>query len=51
LTTSEEVLFAINEGKLKPDEAFMQGKVKLKGNIMKAMKLREILSFKQKSKL
>uniref|UniRef100_A0A1I7W7D1 SCP2 domain-containing protein n=1 Tax=Heterorhabditis bacteriophora TaxID=37862 RepID=A0A1I7W7D1_HETBA len=28
---------------LKPDQAFMQGKMKLKGNIAKAMKLKNIL--------
>ncbi|KJH52077.1 SCP-2 sterol transfer family protein [Dictyocaulus viviparus] len=33
----------IAAGKLKPDQAFMQGKMKLKGNIAKAMKLRSIL--------
>uniref|UniRef100_A0A8R1DIG1 SCP2 domain-containing protein n=1 Tax=Caenorhabditis japonica TaxID=281687 RepID=A0A8R1DIG1_CAEJA len=34
---------SIAQGKLKPDQAFMQGKMKLKGNIAKAMKLRTIL--------
>ncbi|CAD6191402.1 unnamed protein product [Caenorhabditis auriculariae] len=35
--------FSIAQGKLKPDQAFMQGKMKLKGNISKAMKLKTIL--------
>ncbi|EYC23922.1 hypothetical protein Y032_0014g2217 [Ancylostoma ceylanicum] len=30
-------------GKMKPDQAFMQGKMKLKGNIAKAMKLKNLL--------
>jgi len=34
----------ISAGKLKADQAFMQGKMKIKGNIMKAMKLKEILN-------
>uniref|UniRef100_A0A915B7X0 Sterol carrier protein 2 n=4 Tax=Parascaris univalens TaxID=6257 RepID=A0A915B7X0_PARUN len=33
----------IASGKLKPDQAFMQGKMKLKGNLAKAMKLRSLL--------
>jgi putative sterol carrier protein len=33
----------ISAGKLKADQAFMQGKMKVKGNIMKAMKLKTIL--------
>ncbi|VDP06612.1 unnamed protein product [Heligmosomoides polygyrus] len=33
----------IAAGKLKPDQAFMQGKMKLKGNIAKAMKLKTLL--------
>ncbi|CAA88566.1 Non-specific lipid-transfer protein-like 1 [Caenorhabditis elegans] len=43
---------AIAAGKMKPDQAFMQGKMKLKGNIAKAMKLRTILDPKMlKAKL
>ncbi|KAK6735224.1 hypothetical protein RB195_018416 [Necator americanus] len=34
---------SIAAGKLKPDQAFMQGKMKLKGNIAKAMKLKTLL--------
>lgn len=42
----------ISAGKLKPDQAFMQGKMKIKGNIMKAMKLKTILDPSQlKAKL
>ncbi|CAI4227307.1 unnamed protein product [Auanema sp. JU1783] len=33
----------IAAGKMKPDQAFMQGKMKLKGNIAKAMKLKSLL--------
>ncbi|CAI5441467.1 unnamed protein product [Caenorhabditis angaria] len=43
---------SIASGKLKPDQAFMQGKMKLKGNVAKAMKLRTILDPKMlKAKL
>lgn len=43
---------AISQGKLKPDQAFMQGKMKIKGNLMMAMKLKAILDpSKLKSKL
>ncbi|CAB3404473.1 unnamed protein product [Caenorhabditis bovis] len=43
---------SIAAGKMKPDQAFMQGKMKLKGNIAKAMKLRTILDPKMlKAKL
>ncbi|KAI1693455.1 SCP-2 sterol transfer family domain-containing protein [Ditylenchus destructor] len=39
-------------GQLKPDQAFMQGKMKIKGNIVKAMKLKSILDpTKLKSRL
>ncbi|KAI1712543.1 SCP-2 sterol transfer family domain-containing protein [Ditylenchus destructor] len=39
-------------GQLKPDQAFMQGKMKIKGNIVKAMKLKNILDpTKLKSRL
>jgi sterol carrier protein 2 len=43
ITISDENMMAIAEGKLKPDQAFMSGKMKLKGNMGKAMKLREVL--------
>ncbi|CAD5214240.1 unnamed protein product [Bursaphelenchus xylophilus] len=42
----------ISQGKLKPDQAFMSGKMKIKGNIMMAMKLKAILDpSKLKAKL
>ncbi|KAI6238608.1 Sterol carrier protein 2 [Aphelenchoides fujianensis] len=44
LILSDDVFVAISTGKLKPDQAFMQGKMKIKGNIMKAMKLKDILN-------
>ncbi|CAJ0569357.1 unnamed protein product, partial [Mesorhabditis spiculigera] len=43
VTVSDESFMQIASGALKPDQAFMQGKMKLKGNIAKAMKLRQLL--------
>lgn len=43
ITMSDDVFMSIASGKLKPDQAFMQGKMKLKGNIAKAMKLKTLL--------
>ncbi|PIO69664.1 SCP-2 sterol transfer family protein [Teladorsagia circumcincta] len=43
LTIKDSDFMNIAAGKLKPDQAFMQGKMKLKGNIAKAMKLKNLL--------
>ncbi|TMS32242.1 hypothetical protein L596_000109 [Steinernema carpocapsae] len=43
LTLADEIFMKIAQGALKPDQAFMQGKLKLKGNIAKAMKLKPLL--------
>jgi len=52
LETSRMSFSFIATGKLKPDQAFMQGKMKLKGNIAKAMKLKDVLDVsKLKAKL
>jgi len=52
LTVKDADFMLIATGKLKPDQAFMQGKMKLKGNIAKAMKLKDVLDVsKLKAKL
>jgi sterol carrier protein 2 len=52
ITVSDEDFMKIASGQLKPDQAFMQGKMKMKGNLAKAMKLRSILDpTKLKSKM
>lgn len=52
MTVKDADFMLIAAGKLKPDQAFMQGKLKLKGNIAKAMKLKTLLDPKMlKSKL
>ncbi|PAV87704.1 hypothetical protein WR25_03743 [Diploscapter pachys] len=43
INIKDEDFMKIAQGKMKPDQAFMQGKMKLKGNITKAMKLKTIL--------
>ncbi|WKX96848.1 hypothetical protein Q1695_012920 [Nippostrongylus brasiliensis] len=43
ITIKDSDFMQIAAGKLKPDQAFMQGKMKLKGNIAKAMKLKSLL--------
>jgi sterol carrier protein 2 len=43
ILVSDNDFMQITAGKLKPDQAFMQGKMKIKGNIAKAMKLKNIL--------
>uniref|UniRef100_A0A914Z1J1 Sterol carrier protein 2 n=1 Tax=Panagrolaimus superbus TaxID=310955 RepID=A0A914Z1J1_9BILA len=43
INVKDEDFVQMAAGKLKPDQAFMQGKMKLKGNIAKAMKLKSIL--------
>ncbi|VDM70911.1 unnamed protein product [Strongylus vulgaris] len=52
ISIRDDDFMKIAEGKLKPDQAFMQGKMKLKGNIAKAMKLKTLLDPKMlKSKI
>jgi putative sterol carrier protein len=46
LTTSAQNYLAIVNGELKPMAAFMQGKVKVKGDMPLLMKLQGIFSFK-----
>ena len=46
----KDSFIAMFSGKLKPTAAFMQGKLKIKGDMMQAMKL-ETLMNKMKSKL
>jgi len=43
INLKDEDFMKIAAGDLKPDQAFMQGKMKLKGNIAKAMKLKSLL--------
>lgn len=40
----------ISSGKLKPTTAFMMGKLKIKGDIQKAMKLEKMMKSLQKKK-
>jgi len=52
ITIKDSDMMLVAAQKLKPDQAFMQGKMKMKGNIAKAMKLRTLLdSTKLKAKL
>ncbi|GMR39601.1 hypothetical protein PMAYCL1PPCAC_09796, partial [Pristionchus mayeri] len=44
VTLSDETFMQMAAGKIKPDQAFMKGQVKVKGNIAKAMKLQTILN-------
>lgn len=51
-TVADNDLFTIAEGKLAIESAFMQGKLKIKGSMAKAMKLRDLLNVQEfKSKL
>ncbi|KAL3108507.1 hypothetical protein niasHT_015429 [Heterodera trifolii] len=43
IALSDDTFIQMAAGKLKPDQAFMQGKMKIRGNIMKAMKLKTVL--------
>lgn len=43
VSTSEDVLIQMAKAEITPDAAFLKGQVKLKGNMSKAMKLRELL--------
>lgn len=49
LTIADEDMVALGGGKLKPQQAFMSGKLKIKGNIMLTQKLEKI--FQQQAKL
>uniref|UniRef100_A0A0N4Z3C2 Sterol carrier protein 2 n=1 Tax=Parastrongyloides trichosuri TaxID=131310 RepID=A0A0N4Z3C2_PARTI len=52
LTIKDNDLVTIASGKLTPDQAFMQGKMKIKGNMAKALKLKTVLDPKKlKAKL
>ncbi|GMT16123.1 hypothetical protein PFISCL1PPCAC_7420, partial [Pristionchus fissidentatus] len=44
VTLSDEAFMNLAAGKIKPDQAFMKGQIKVKGNIAKAMKLQTILN-------
>ncbi|TKR62571.1 hypothetical protein L596_026505 [Steinernema carpocapsae] len=43
VTVKDEDFMKMAAGSIKPDQAFMQGKLKLKGNLAKAMKLKALL--------
>lgn len=43
LSVSDENFVSLAQGKAKPEQLFMQGKIKVKGQIVKAMKLRTVL--------
>ncbi|XP_076465925.1 peroxisomal multifunctional enzyme type 2-like isoform X2 [Babylonia areolata] len=49
LTVSDDVFMALHSGKLAAQQAFMQGKLKLAGNIMLAQKLGELLNAAKQS--
>ncbi|KAL8606478.1 hypothetical protein ACOMHN_015567 [Nucella lapillus] len=51
LTMSDEVFMGLHSGKLAAQQAFMQGKMKLSGNIMLAQKLGDVLNAAKKAKL
>ncbi|VDM62245.1 unnamed protein product [Angiostrongylus costaricensis] len=51
LTVSDEVFFQIATGVVNPQKAFMDGKLKVKGNVMLLQKLQGILDKKRKAKL
>ncbi|VDM46721.1 unnamed protein product [Toxocara canis] len=43
IIVSDSDFIQLASGKLKPDQAFMQGRMKLKGNVAKAMRIRSLL--------
>lgn len=47
VSTSEDVLIQMAKAEITPEAAFLKGQVKLKGNMSKAMKLRELLDKKK----
>ena len=49
-TCSAETLFKIADGKTDPILAFTIGKLKVEGNIDKALRLKELISSKKKGK-
>ncbi|ESN92033.1 hypothetical protein HELRODRAFT_181809 [Helobdella robusta] len=51
LTVDDDNLFSLMIGKLNPQQAFFQGKLKIKGNMGLAMKLQQIMPKDFKSKL
>ncbi|KAE9413642.1 hypothetical protein Angca_009283 [Angiostrongylus cantonensis] len=51
LTVSDDVFFQIATGVVNPQKAFMDGKLKVKGNVMLLQKLQGILDKKRKAKL
>ena len=48
ITISDADFVALSEGKLNPQQAFMSGKIKLKGNMALAMKLQQIIDAARK---
>ncbi|HEX2148884.1 MAG TPA: SCP2 sterol-binding domain-containing protein [Actinomycetota bacterium] len=44
ITQNYDVAVLLDKGELNPQVAFMEGKIKLKGNLMKAMSLQKLLS-------
>lgn len=44
ITQSYDVAVELDKGELNPQVAFMEGKIKLKGNLMKAMSLQKLLT-------
>eukprot|EP00750_Incisomonas_marina_P008096 INCI15224.1.p2 GENE.INCI15224.1~~INCI15224.1.p2 ORF type:complete len:111 (+),score=40.28 INCI15224.1:103-435(+) len=48
ITISDEDFVALADGKLNPQQAFMSGKIKLKGNMALAMKLQQVIDATKK---
>lgn len=44
ITQNYDVAVELDKGELNPQVAFMEGKIKLKGNLMKAMSLQKLLT-------